>query len=485
MEKKNINFANMKISQTFKLNKSQAELDFVDIDINEDIPLFIDPFFISIRSDNWSIQVSRTIKNFFQKVINLIIQNKISEGKELFKYLQEPNTTCLGMSIGAPQGRGVGSGDTDEIFESIIQSKAIQTGLIQDIEDNILFVNGFGKDKLSDMTTNIITKHLIEYTQEQCKLHNIKLTNDIPSGFYWNRQSVQWEQKPTKMLIINKKKIILIPKGIVSFCKDYTPYKYYNHFVLNFMQNEHIQMNSALVQQRNNGAKFVTKKDLKKINPYSKEFIADFTRRNPEVLINFKTQTKSNSLNNHELADINIKDLCQVLISDLQDIPMGAKDATRFHRLVTGILEIIFYPNLIYPTLEMEIHDGRKRIDLSFDNAADKGIFYRLSHNMGLPCQYIMVECKNYTTDIKNPELDQLSGRFSPNRGRVGFIVCRSFENFNLFLNRCKDTYKDDRGLIIPLSDEDMVVLLNNHNELSKDYFETFLSNRIRFIMTN
>lgn len=57
----------MKISQIFRLNKSQAELDFVDIDISQDIPLFIDPFFISIRNDNWSIETRRTVKDSFKK----------------------------------------------------------------------------------------------------------------------------------------------------------------------------------------------------------------------------------------------------------------------------------------------------------------------------------------------------------------------------------------------------------------------------------
>ncbi|WP_461632414.1 hypothetical protein [Labilibaculum euxinus] len=475
----------MKISQIFELNKSQAELDFVDIDISGDTPLFIDPFFISIRSDNWSIEVSRTIRDFFQRVITLIRQNNLRDGKDLFRHLHEPNTTCLGMSVGAPRGRGVGTGDTDDIFDSIRNSRAVQTGLIQDIEDNLLFVDGFGRDKLSDMTTNIVTKHLIDYTREQCKLHNIPMTRDVPSGFYWNRQASQWEQQHTKMLVINDRVIILVPKGIVSFCNDYTPYKYYNHFVLNFMQNEHIQMNSALVQQRKNGARFVTKKDLKEHHPFSKDFIADFSRRNPDVLTNFKTRTKTNSVSNNEITDLNIPELCQSLIVDLQAIVSGTQDATRFHRLVTGILEIIFYPSLIYPTLELEIHDGRKRIDLTFDNAAKDGIFHRLSNTMGLPCQFIMVECKNYSTDIQNPELDQLGGRFSPNRGRVGFLVCRSFENYDLFLRRCKDTYRDDRGLIIPLSDNDMIELLNNHNEWNSDHLEVFLSDRIREIMTH
>jgi hypothetical protein len=122
---------------------------------------------------------------------------------------------------------------------------------------------------------------------------------------------------------------------------------------------------------------------------------------------------------------------------------------------------------------------------LTFDNAAIDGIFYRLSQNMGIPCQYIMVECKNYSSDIQNPELDQLAGRFSPNRGQVGFLVCRTIDNFDLFINRCKDTYRDNRGLIIPLTDSDLIGLLNNHNENFSNYSERFFSDRIRDITMN
>ena len=37
----------LKISEVLNLNKSQFELDFIDIDIENDIPLFIDPVYIS------------------------------------------------------------------------------------------------------------------------------------------------------------------------------------------------------------------------------------------------------------------------------------------------------------------------------------------------------------------------------------------------------------------------------------------------------
>ena len=37
----------MTITERFGINRKQGELDFIDIDINKDLPLFIDPYRIS------------------------------------------------------------------------------------------------------------------------------------------------------------------------------------------------------------------------------------------------------------------------------------------------------------------------------------------------------------------------------------------------------------------------------------------------------
>ncbi|WP_366963553.1 hypothetical protein [Bacillus altitudinis] len=68
---------------------------------------------------------------------------------------------------------------------------------------------------------------------------------------------------------------------------------------------------------------------------------------------------------------------------------------------------------------------------------------------------------KNYSSEVSNPELDQLSGRFSPNRGKFRILVCRRIDNMGKFLERCANTYHDQRGLVIPLVDKDFVYLLN------------------------
>jgi hypothetical protein len=54
------------VSQVFHLGKSQLELDFVDVSLNKDNPLFIDPFAVAQQVDRWSQDAARTIGTFFQ-----------------------------------------------------------------------------------------------------------------------------------------------------------------------------------------------------------------------------------------------------------------------------------------------------------------------------------------------------------------------------------------------------------------------------------
>ena len=71
-----------------------------------------------------------------------------------------------------------------------------------------------------------------------------------------------------------------------------------------------------------------------------------------------------------------------------------------------------------------------------------------------------MIECKNYSEDIGNAEFDQLAGRFSNIRGRVGLLVCREFDNKQRALARAKDTATDGRGYILAIDDKDLSQLV-------------------------
>lgn len=56
-----------KFSEFFRINASQAELDFVDVSTDYDTPVYVDPYAIEIRNDVWAEQASDYIRVFFLK----------------------------------------------------------------------------------------------------------------------------------------------------------------------------------------------------------------------------------------------------------------------------------------------------------------------------------------------------------------------------------------------------------------------------------
>lgn len=145
-----------------------------------------------------------------------------------------------------------------------------------------------------------------------------------------------------------------------------------------------------------------------------------------------------------------------------------------------GALEGIFYPSLRKPIKEQEIHEGRKRIDIAFNNGADKGFMFDLTVKHGVRCPYVFFECKNYSSDPRNPELDQLTGRFSDKRGMFGVLVCRTVQDEEAMLQRCKDAVRDNRGYVLVLDDSDIKSLLQLKAEANHEGLDDYLDDKFR-----
>jgi hypothetical protein len=237
----------------------------------------------------------------------------------------------------------------------------------------------------------------------------------------------------------------------------------------------------------------VTSKDLIESGHVArKDYLTEWTATHGQVLDDFRARTRSKipPVSNHAWVSPNgsLEEVCQQLQGELRGIPTGTENATRYHRCVAAILDLLFYPELGNIQSEEAIHDGRKRIDVLFDHLEHRGFFHRLQLRHGLPCPYVVVECKNYSKDVANPELDQLIGRFSDDRGRVGLLLCRSIDNLDLFLRRCRDTFTDRNGLILPLVDDDLHSMLEElaaHEEFASNRpaYENILDNRKRAII--
>ena len=446
----------------FNLGKSQGEIDFVNVPIDGDIPLFIDPFALSQRLDPISSVCHDTLVDYFSILLDSIRFGNDQIATRMLSFLREPNETRFGYSSNKPKGAGIGKGQSKDIFQALKDSSAVKTGFISSLEECELMVEGIARDKISDLTTNIIRAHLAEYTKNQCDLWSIS-TRRVPLPPAYNMERHEWISSYFELPVANNSPILLVPKAFARYDPAYDHGNYYRHFVLDFLQSEHLDANSSLVNTLKNGKRVVYKKDIEEIFPCTKENLFKFSQAHPDVLLEYRTRLEEIEKRGLDtfLTPDDESIIANSLIEALTSIRPGNTSASEYHSLMIGIIEFIFFPNLLNPVKEQEIHQGRKRIDIMMENGARTGIFYRLHDIRNLPCPYVSIECKNYNSDVNNPELDQLSSRFSPLRGKLGFLCCRSIDNRELFVERCRDTFKDDRGLIIPLDDKIVIELLS------------------------
>jgi hypothetical protein len=121
-----------RFSNHFQLNKKQSGLDFVDILIDTDIRLYVDPFALSVEDDDWSKECSNLVIGFFQDLVDSIRRGNLSRARDLLGNLHEPNQTRLGLSSARPRGRGVGPRQSRDVYLAFAKSKAIETGLLKD-----------------------------------------------------------------------------------------------------------------------------------------------------------------------------------------------------------------------------------------------------------------------------------------------------------------------------------------------------------------
>ena len=452
----------MRVSEHFALGRTQPTLDFVDVDVVGDVAVFVDPRALRLLNTPWADECVSLIQSFFTTVMEAIRAGQDDTARQLLAALREPNETHLGLSRGRSRGRALGPGSAHDVWDALSQSEAAKSGLLEDLEDTILMVEGISADIVSDIATNLIRGPLIRYTQEACSAYDIPFDNDVDSGPLWDAQAQRWFNEFVRLPVVNDSKLLLVPKVIVRKRMDYDAQEYYRHYILEHLRELELSANSELVQLLRSGNRRVTIKDLKEKYGEGKSVIVRETRRDPTLLSRYRADKAGRimpPLTHGQLAEVEGTPPpdWDRLIDGVTHLATGQSDADAYERAVEQLLTALFYPSLANPQLQKRIHDGRKRIDITYTNLATHGFFRWLATHFS--ASHIFVECKNYGGEVGNPELDQLAGRFSPSRGQCGLLVCRSFDNKKLFEQRCKDTASDGRGFIVALDDSDLIAM--------------------------
>ena len=142
----------------------------VDISLVCDIPLFIDPMLIFNSDKSEYRALHKEIIRYFHFLYTKAKQGLSSkEINAWFNFSEVPNN-WLGFSLVGNKGLALGKKYANFLYHNIefaLDTHGISQG--QHIEKAMLLYEGSGKDKISDLTVNLIKRFLCEYTQDFAK----------------------------------------------------------------------------------------------------------------------------------------------------------------------------------------------------------------------------------------------------------------------------------------------------------------------------
>ena len=161
----------MFISEYFCINqKIIKDYGAIDISLVCDTPLFVDPMLIFNSSKKEYQELNKEIIKYFS-FLKLKSKNGLTVGEinTWFNFKEVPNN-WLGYSLNGNRGLALGKQYAKFLYDNI--SFALDTNGISKevhIEKSMLLFPGSGKDKISDLTVNLIKKYLCDYTEKFAK----------------------------------------------------------------------------------------------------------------------------------------------------------------------------------------------------------------------------------------------------------------------------------------------------------------------------
>lgn len=270
--------------------KISGDFDFEDIELERDNKKFVDPYLIYITNDNMSRGCANSVIDFFEELLQFAKKNNKKDGYKFVEYLQENNEVRLGYSKDKPKGKGFGRDKGKELFDILINSKAVATGLVSDIFDASMMINNVDRDKISDFTINLILEKLITYTQNQCRRHNVPMSKVKLKRPVWSSQTKQWNDKSEFELPIHKNlPIILVPKNYVRNRLIYSYQRFYeNEMMPYYCQQAMNDPSSGLVKILKRGRVRPLKNKIRKKYPCTKPNVLKFIEDHPEKYVDYK-----------------------------------------------------------------------------------------------------------------------------------------------------------------------------------------------------
>lgn len=199
-----------------------GRVSFLDVNVHEDNRLFVDAFAIrmGLGPSTFAAAANFCTETFFDEVTRCVVSQNSKRrrrGLQLLQHFEEPRETRLGMSESGFDGHGGADGVGQDIWDVLAgdAEALVRVGVLKQIEDIPLFVPGVGADITSDLTTRVIFKPLVDFTNDMVAVHpELAGKTGMKSVLrqVWDPVAGAWTDEHVDLPTVDHKPLLLVPR---------------------------------------------------------------------------------------------------------------------------------------------------------------------------------------------------------------------------------------------------------------------------------
>ncbi|MGW5569920.1 hypothetical protein ACWEVD_01865 [Nocardia thailandica] len=248
-----------------------GSVPFLDVEIGVDNRRFLDPHAIRLHRapEPFATRANVCTDSFFAEITRSVISTNPFDhrrGQALLRRFSEPWETRLGLATNSFSGHGGAEDVGDWIWTAMSTDLAalVQVGILRQIEDLPLFVEGIDRDLTSDITTRIVYGPLAEFTAAMVEqFPQFRSTGNTVKTFtrqVWDPQNLEWTDVMLELPVAEGKPLLLVPRDWTRSRLLMSSTRYYETSVLGWAQVEQAVVTST-------GKVLTTPKDILKSQP--------------------------------------------------------------------------------------------------------------------------------------------------------------------------------------------------------------------------
>lgn len=420
-----------RLNDYYNLPFTQEQVNFAIPFLDEDIPLYVDPFLLWKSPATQDNALHTLLVNSFNYLGTLTSKGNKQEAIEMVKTISECDEVGLGLSAhkkGARIGDKV-AGEIVSLFENIPQ---VQKNGFLHFEEIQLLVDQISRDRISDIACNLLKSFLIDYTIDQARTHNIPLKETTLNNIWDGRNNKFITEKIE--LPINPDTglpVLLVPKRWLRF----VPWLNYEDYFKDYFIKNNVPQTIDRAQ------------------------VLNYNRQNYDMVqayVQLRERVQADCQNDPLFKPIPILSAQRKLAAILK-LPSGkANNADKqYEDNVSQMMASLLYPQLDFADTQSRTNSGVLIRDLIFYN--NRAMPFLKDIYDQYECRQLVMELKN-VKEIEREHINQLNRYLTDSFGKFGILITRNPLPKARFQNTI-DLWSGQRRCIIALTDADLTLM--------------------------